>query len=75
MKVNGEIVPVSAETYARLERCWRQGDLVELSFDMRIQVIHATEIAPDAHPETACHVALQRGPLMLAIIGEPHLCG
>ncbi len=66
VKVNGEVIPVSAGTYARLERCWRQGDLVELSFDMRIQMIHAADIAPDAHPETACHVALQRGPLMLA---------
>lgn len=29
-------------------------------------MIHAADIAPEAHPETACHVALQRGPLMLA---------
>lgn len=66
VKVNGEAIPVTAGSYARVERTWRQGDSVELLFDMTIQVIYATDLDPDARPEAACHVALQRGPLMLA---------
>lgn len=66
IKVNGNLIPAVAGSYARVERIWKQGDSVELLFDMSIQVIHAIDLDPDARPEAACHVALQRGPLMLA---------
>lgn len=65
-KVNGEILQVNPGSYARVERIWKKGDVVELIFDMGIRVIHATDLDPEARPEAACHVALQRGPLMLA---------
>ncbi|MBQ8576695.1 MAG: glycoside hydrolase family 127 protein [Clostridia bacterium] len=64
--VNGEVVSVSAGTYAKLERVWATGDVIEISFDMRTKIIYAAEIDPEANDASLCHLALQRGPVMLA---------
>lgn len=64
--VCSEPVPANAGSYVRVERTWKRDDVMELHFDMEIQMIRATMLDPNARPEAACHVALQRGPLMLA---------
>jgi len=66
LKVNGEAVEAKAGTYARIERVWNKGDVIELSLDMRVKIIRASELDPNADAESICHAALQRGPVMLA---------
>jgi len=67
IRVNGE-VQASVETfhgYASLNRQWKRGDVVELTFPMSIQRIHA-------HPKVAAdqgRVALQRGPIVYCLEG------
>ncbi|MBP3919577.1 MAG: glycoside hydrolase family 127 protein [Clostridia bacterium] len=64
--VNGEAVSVTAGTYAKLERSWKTGDVIDICFDMRTQIIYAADIDPRADAASICHCALQRGPVMLA---------
>lgn len=66
VKVCGENVSVVAGSYAKIERTWKQGDVVEIEFDMSVQIIRATDLDENTRPEAACHAALQRGPLVLA---------
>ena len=40
--------------------------MIEISFDMRTKIIYAAEIDPEANDASLCHLALQRGPVMLA---------
>jgi len=63
LQVNGQSVPVAPEKgYARIERSWKSGDLVELSLPMPIRRV-AANAAVDADQG---RVALQRGPLVYA---------
>jgi hypothetical protein len=60
--VNGKPVPgVRPATYHRLERQWKKGDRVELTFPMRVRTSHWVQNS----------VALERGPLVFSLkIGE-----
>ena len=64
--VNGEAVAAKAGTYCVIERTWKCGDEITVKFDMRTQIIYAEDIDPAADAESVCHLALQRGPVMLA---------
>lgn len=64
--VNGDAVKAEAGTYCVMERTWKCGDEIEIDFDMRTQIIYAADIDPNADAESICHLALQRGPVMLA---------
>jgi len=66
LTVNGEAIETVPGTYAEIHRTWKPGDTVVLDLDMRIAIIRAAEIDPDADEESICHAALQRGPVMLA---------
>lgn len=65
LSVNGEAVDVAAcalRGYARLERVWRDGDVVRLHLPLPVERVHA-------HPAVSAdagRVALQRGPLVYA---------
>jgi hypothetical protein len=63
LKVNGQAVPLLLEKgYARLERQWKPGDVVELALPMPIRRVVA-------HPSVEAdqgRVALQRGPIVFA---------
>lgn len=62
--INGERVSKPAQKgFVSLERRWRDGDRVELTFAMPMRV----EAIDSRHPDT---VALFRGPLILFAIGE-----
>jgi DUF1680 family protein len=60
IRVNGrpEAVAIKPGSFAEVRRHWRAGDVLEVSFDMRLRL----EPLNDAHPEL---VALMYGPLAL----------
>ncbi|HTX37174.1 MAG TPA: beta-L-arabinofuranosidase domain-containing protein [Bryobacteraceae bacterium] len=59
LSVNGEPVPARAQSgFVTLQRTWRDGDRLQLDFDLPLRL---EPIDPD-HPDT---VALLRGPLVL----------
>jgi hypothetical protein len=66
LSINGQtvdIAPLLDKGYARIERVWRAGDVVELSLPMPVERI-------EAHPRVranAGRVALQRGPLVYCL--------
>jgi hypothetical protein len=69
LRVNGQAAPLSLEKgYARLERSWRAGDVVELGLPMPVRrvVAHASVEADHGR------VALQRGPLVYAAEWPDH---
>lgn len=59
LKINGETQPVQPGTYARVRREWKDGDRVELYFDMHARILDA----PDGNGQ----VAVKRGPIVLAL--------
>lgn len=59
LKVNGRTVPVRPGSYARIERSWKRGDVIELRLDMRCRAM------PSPHPMYPFR-ALVRGPIVLA---------
>ncbi|MCX6344693.1 MAG: glycoside hydrolase family 127 protein [Armatimonadetes bacterium] len=62
-KVNGEGVDMSANVckgYLRIEREWKNGDVIELALPMTVRRIYAH---PEA-PQDAGRVAIQRGPMV-----------
>ena len=63
--VNGEMVKVKPGEYAEFERVWVKGDEITLRFDMRCAVI-TPDKSEYADANSEYHVALRRGPLMLA---------
>lgn len=82
--VNGEKIPVTAG-YTEVFRNWKKGDCIELSLDLRTQILRpipyghqvlmnhvvwgANYMIPtydEEDPKAKDHVALRRGPLMLA---------
>jgi uncharacterized repeat protein (TIGR02543 family) len=59
IKVNGEpVTNITAGTYKTLSREWKAGDIIELSLDMRGQIVKA----PDGK---GVYEAIQRGPIVL----------
>ena len=66
LSVNGIPVDVLPGSYAKIEKTWKNGDEILLELDMRTRIIRASEIDPQASADAICHLALQRGPVMLA---------
>ncbi|HYK34976.1 glycoside hydrolase family 127 protein [Alloacidobacterium sp.] len=64
VKVNGKLAgqPVAGE-YLALRRTWTANDLVEISFDMEPQVIHANPAVAD---DTG-RITMQRGPIIFCM--------
>ena len=65
VKVNGESVPAVAGSYCEIRRTWFASDTVELEFDMRCEIIKPYD-GEYSDANSKYHVALRRGPLMLA---------
>jgi len=64
LSVDGEPVAADPEDgYLAVERTWRDGDVVELAFDLPVRRVAAH---PDA-PDDAGRLALQRGPLVYCV--------
>jgi DUF1680 family protein len=63
LKVNGETITAEPGSYARIERRWAVGDVIELALDMRCRVIRAKQ---GASPGSDRFRALMRGPVVLA---------
>lgn len=63
LKVNGEVLAASPGSYARIERSWKRGDVIELRFDMRCRVVPAPFASVYANNNFR---ALVRGPVVLA---------
>lgn len=59
LRVNGIKLECQAGEYAEVEREWKEGDKVELTFDMRGRVIQA--------PGDANSLAIVRGPILLSL--------
>lgn len=64
--VNGEPIVSQTDGYFTVERIWQNGDRIELDFDMRVRILYAKDIDPNAKAEAICHFALLRGPIALA---------
>ena len=61
LEVNGRALPLDLELgYARIERTWRPGDVVELDLPMPVRRVLAHAAVEDDHGR----VALQRGPVV-----------
>ena len=72
IKINGEIISIKTDKgYALLDRVWKQGDVVNLSFPMGIrQVVAHKQVKDDLGK-----VALERGPIVycLEAIDNPNI--
>lgn len=67
IRVNGQPVQISrVNGYARIERSWQSGDVVELTLPMPVQRIHAD---PRVQADSG-RVALQRGPIVYCLEGD-----
>jgi uncharacterized protein len=61
LKVNGKTVPIQLDKgYARLDRSWKKGDMIELNLPMPVRRVAANE----AVQADRGRVALQRGPIV-----------
>lgn len=65
VKVNGKSVKAVSGTYCEINRYWYASDTVELLFDMRCEIIKPYD-GEYSDENSRYHVALRRGPLMLA---------
>ena len=66
LKVNGKAValaPITRKGYARVERTWKAGDKIELTFPMPGERV----TAPPAARQTCGRVALKRGPVVYCL--------
>jgi DUF1680 family protein len=63
LRVDGEERPVSAGSYASVQRSWQAGDAVELSLPMTVRFVEADERIDAVR---GC-VAIERGPLVFAV--------
>ena len=66
MLVNGEPIEAEAGSYSTIRRAWKNGDVIALDFDMRVRILYAKDVDPNAKPEAVCHFSLSRGPITLA---------
>ncbi len=64
--VNGTEIEAEAGNYCVIERVWKNGDEIALDFDMRVRILYAKDVDPNAKAESVCHFALLRGPVTLA---------
>ena len=65
VKLNGEEISASAGSYCEITRLWAMGDEIALEFDMRCAIV-LPEDSEYSDKNSKYHVALRRGPLMLA---------
>jgi len=64
LQVNGEQQTVSAPgTYARIDRAWAEGDVIELVLPMPVRVLRGHRLAE----EITNQVAVRRGPVVYAL--------
>lgn len=65
LAINGELCDTTPGTFAAFRRVWHTGDRIEVWFDMRTEILTPPEVdLPDENAKY--HVALRRGPLVLA---------
>ena len=64
MSVNGIQKEVTPGSYAVIDRVWQNDDYITVKFDMRCRLISAVPDPKD--PCSGYHVALKKGPLVLA---------
>ncbi len=67
LHINGEKsdLPLTAQSYVQIRRCWRSGDTIELHLPMKARAIKA-------HPkaeEIRNHIAIMRGPIVYCLEG------
>jgi uncharacterized protein len=69
LRLNGRVVPlVLTNGFARIDREWQPGDLVQLELPMPVKLVAA-------HPQVTANanrVALERGPLVYSVEGADH---
>ena len=84
LTVNGEKIDAD-KGYMSINRVWKNGDVIEINFDMRAKAIfpipygrqilmnnviwganYMVSTVDYEHPDTKNHIAIRRGPLMLA---------
>jgi hypothetical protein len=66
LKVNGvPVVPDMEQGYARIERTWKKGDVIELDLPMPVRRLVAHESVKD----DVGKIALQRGPIVFCVEG------
>jgi DUF1680 family protein len=63
LKINGDPETATPGTYADIKREWKDGDIIDLTFDMRCHLIEAPKGSNRAGDN---FVALVRGPVVLA---------
>lgn len=63
LQVNGKSVATRPSTYARIERRWSPGDVIEARLDMRCRLVQAKS---GSTPHSDRFQALVRGPIVLA---------
>ena len=64
LSVNGESLEASTPgSYARIDRTWRAGDVVELRLPMPVRILRANRLAE----EITNQVAVQRGPIVYCL--------
>ena len=64
--VNDDRTETVPGSYAVLTRVWTREDEIVLTLDMRTEILYARDIDPLADAASICHLALRRGPVMLA---------
>ncbi len=62
--INGQALDVTAGQYAEFRKAFKKGDYITLKLDMRAKLIYALPNPDDEN--SVYHVAIKRGPLMLA---------
>lgn len=65
LAVNGQLQSAEPGTYRELRRVWHSGDRIDLYLDMRTEILTPPE-EPLPDENSRYHVALRRGPLILA---------
>ena len=72
VKVNGTSFGQSVQgEYVALHRNWKANDLVEISFDMEWQLIHANPAVPMTLAGSPCSVILSYRPALLGRVFSP----
>ena len=65
LAVNGQLQSAEPGTYRELRRVWHSGDRIDLYLDMRTEILTPPE-EPLPDENSRYHMALRRGPLILA---------